>query len=51
MNGSHAGTLTMERMLSMRTECVAGMMEPNPSNENNTGHTHTQNHTLRVKLG
>jgi len=39
MNGSHAGTLTMDRMLSMRTEWVAGMMEPNPSIANNTRHT------------
>jgi len=39
MNGSHAGTLRMDKMLSMRTECVAGTMEPKPSIANNTAHT------------
>jgi len=41
MNGNQAGTLMTDRMLSIITECVAGMIEPNPSMANNTEHTHT----------
>ena len=47
MNGNQAGTLMMDRMLSMRTEWVAGMMDPNPSMENSTEHTQ---HMASTKL-
>ena len=50
MNGSHAGTLRMDKTLSMRTECVAGTMEPKPSIANNTAHTHQHTACVNITL-